>query len=407
MDMKVGRNDLCPCGSGRKFKKCHLDMPPLEALRPPHQSRRVPQSFIRKMEKERREEEVRVKTFGNIRPIIHVPDYAGYQIVVVRNRIYYSKKWRFFTDFLPVYCKMVFGKEWLDQQNAAAPSGCHPLYTWQKQGYAFQQKQTPQPDGTYAEVPNGPLAACMNFYYDLYTVDDNSVLDKDLLNRLRHRDQFQGALHEVFTAATCLRAGYSIFPENEKDPSRRHAEFVAVHRVTGQHILVEAKSRHRAGVMGQAGVVNPRPDTKFQKLINDAISKDPNNPLAVFVDTNLPVERAKLFYTPQSTNPVTPSKAVAALIARIQKDASGVDPYNVLALSNHPQHYSEDDSAAPPNHWIAFMSQKARVPVYKPQAILDLMNAINLYGNIPTHFPPVRDGQITPDNGGAASIISC
>lgn len=22
--MKVGRNDPCPCGSGKKFKKCHL-----------------------------------------------------------------------------------------------------------------------------------------------------------------------------------------------------------------------------------------------------------------------------------------------------------------------------------------------------------------------------------------------
>jgi uncharacterized protein YchJ len=21
---KIGRNDLCPCGSGKKFKKCHL-----------------------------------------------------------------------------------------------------------------------------------------------------------------------------------------------------------------------------------------------------------------------------------------------------------------------------------------------------------------------------------------------
>lgn len=25
--MKVGRNDLCPCGSGMKFKKCHLGKP--------------------------------------------------------------------------------------------------------------------------------------------------------------------------------------------------------------------------------------------------------------------------------------------------------------------------------------------------------------------------------------------
>ena len=22
-DAKVGRNDICPCGSGKKFKKCH------------------------------------------------------------------------------------------------------------------------------------------------------------------------------------------------------------------------------------------------------------------------------------------------------------------------------------------------------------------------------------------------
>src|SRR4051794_15763362 len=23
--MKIGRNDPCPCGSGRKYKRCHLD----------------------------------------------------------------------------------------------------------------------------------------------------------------------------------------------------------------------------------------------------------------------------------------------------------------------------------------------------------------------------------------------
>ena len=24
IDKKIGRNDLCPCGSGKKFKYCHL-----------------------------------------------------------------------------------------------------------------------------------------------------------------------------------------------------------------------------------------------------------------------------------------------------------------------------------------------------------------------------------------------
>jgi hypothetical protein len=27
MKMKIGRNDLCPCGSGKKYKKCHLNAP--------------------------------------------------------------------------------------------------------------------------------------------------------------------------------------------------------------------------------------------------------------------------------------------------------------------------------------------------------------------------------------------
>ena len=170
-------------------------------------------------------------------------------------------------------------------------------------------------------------------------------------------------------------------------------EFVAVHKATGQHILVEAKSRHRAGVMGRTGEMDSKPDIRFQSLINDAIAKDPNNPLAIFVDTNLPIERAYRFYTPQSTNPMLPSRAMAALMDRIRKDNAGVDPYNFLAFSNHPQHYSDDDNIAPGNHWAAIVSQKARVPVYQQQALFDLINAVNLYGNVPTHFPPVRDGQ--------------
>jgi hypothetical protein len=100
------------------------------------------------------------------------------------------------------------------------------------------------------------------------------VLDDALLARLKHREQFQGALHELFAAATCLRAGFTITPENEKDPNRRHVEFIAVHKATRQHLLVEAKSRHRAGVMGRTGTIDPNPDIRFRGLINDAIAKD-------------------------------------------------------------------------------------------------------------------------------------
>jgi hypothetical protein len=206
----------------------------------------------------------------------------------------------------------------VEAQKNADPAHQHPLHVWRKQAFAFMQKQAPRPDGTFAGRPNGPMAACNNFYYDLYTVDDNSLLDGDLLDRLKHRDQFQGALHELFSEATCLRAGFTVIRENEKDPNRRHVEFMAVHKTTGQHVLVEAKSRHRAGVMGHPGR-DASADIKFQRLINNAVAKDPNNPLAIFVDTNLPPARANRFYEPRSRNPIIPSLAMAALMDRLQK----------------------------------------------------------------------------------------
>lgn len=32
--MKIGRNDPCPCGSGKKYKKCCLDKPATQPVRP-------------------------------------------------------------------------------------------------------------------------------------------------------------------------------------------------------------------------------------------------------------------------------------------------------------------------------------------------------------------------------------
>jgi uncharacterized protein YchJ len=398
--MRVGRNDLCPCGSGKKFKKCHLAEPlivPILESQNPSRSPLPPHIWARIEERTRLEhlqEQERIGKYGNVRPTVHLPDHQGYRLVVVRNRVYWSKNWKFFTDFLFEYGLLLFGKEWFDQQNAAQPADQHPLFRWRKMAFAFMQRQPQQPDGSFIALPNGAMAACNNFYYDLYIVDDNSLLDDDLMGRLRHRDQFQGAMYELFVEATCLRAGFTIVRENEKDPSRRHVEFMAVHKSTGQHVLVEAKSRHRPGVIGQPGAKQTSPDFRFRKLINAAVEKEPKNPLALFVDTNLPPVRAQRFYTPESMNPITPSKAIAALLERIRRDYHGVDPYNLLVMSNHPQHYGEDDTVAPGNHFSGYISRQNRVPVYHELALFDLINAANLYGNVPNHFPPLRDSQV-------------
>src|SRR5260370_32216460 len=73
--MKVGRNDLCPCGSGRKLKKCHLAMPTVRLIRHADRSAPAMPPHIREqIEEHRLQEEARVATFGEIRPIIHITE---------------------------------------------------------------------------------------------------------------------------------------------------------------------------------------------------------------------------------------------------------------------------------------------------------------------------------------------
>jgi hypothetical protein len=180
--MKVGRNDICPCGSGKKFKRCHLTMPPL-GQSDPRAPPVMPPHILRQFEEQRLQEEARVATFGEIRPMVQIQEYAGYRLVGVRNRLYCEKKekWKFFTDFLLHYGLVTFGQQWLDQQKVLSTTDQHPAYIWRKQAYAFMQRQTARPDGIFAATPNGPMAAVNNLYYDLYTVDDNSRLDDFVL----------------------------------------------------------------------------------------------------------------------------------------------------------------------------------------------------------------------------------
>jgi hypothetical protein len=122
-------------------------------------------------------------------------------------------------------------------------------------------------------------------------------------------------------------------------------------------------------------------------MINAAVAKDPKNPLAIFVDTNLPEHYAKLFYSRDPGLGIPISKAMLAVAQRTRKSYGGIDPYNLLVFSNHPQHYSSDDEVAPPNRRAGIIPQYPRIPVFHPKAVLDLVNAVNLYGNVPTHFP--------------------
>lgn len=397
---KIGRNDPCPCGSGKKYKKCHgasRERPnPTQPttlfrnrVRPTYT---VPPEVLAKgraimLEHQRREEE-RTRLYGHVRPEIAL-DFHGYKFVAIGNKLFYrpSEKCRFLTDILLEFVPQVFGKDWFDKEIAKPPDERHPAMQWRIKGMTYMNAQPRSSDGSYNAVPTGPLLAYITFAYDLYVVAHNARLDDRLVERLRQADQFQSARHELFAEATCLRAGFEIEHEDEKDRSRRHAEFTAKHLVTGQLISVEAKSKHRPGVLGRAGAREPVDDMnlRFGHLLNDAVAKNPPHPLAVFLDMNMPFDAANRFLTPRpSPPPVHPY--ILRTLDRMRRDFGGKDPITQLILTSHPGHHTKDDEIPQRPHMMCQISQ-VPLKAARLEALFAIAQATNLYGNIPQELP--------------------
>jgi len=225
----------------------------------------------------------------------------------------------------------------------------------------------------------------MAFAYDLYVVSNVNGLDDLLLNRLKITGLFQGARHELFAEAACIRAGFTIEREDEQDGSRRHAEFTTLHKATGQRMSVEAKSRHRPGLLGQPGQPEPhdRIRLRFGELINKAVRKNPPYPLVIFLDTNLPFRAADRLFTPQSGN--APSRLLNKLLDQVKKEHGGKDPYSMIVFTNHPHQYAAKDEKDPQKHLYSIVSDGTYVP--NVEALSNLHRAVTLYGNIPNKFP--------------------
>ena len=382
----TGRNDPCLCGSGKKFKKCCLNKPK-SAVRPKIPPPEVVVRGLLSIEKKVQAQQDWTRRYGHVMPIISTDNW-GRKIVGVGKRLLVSSKerpWKYFPDFLDDYVVTVFGKEWGEAQLTKPESDRHPLFRWRVEALKYMQQQPRIMDGSYNAPPNGFMAAYMAFAFNLFCIEGNSRFDDGLLARLKNTEQFQGAKHEVFTEATCLRGGFSIEHENERDGSKRHAEFTAKHKATGQLISVEAKSKHREGVLGQPG--SPKPFEKFSlrfgKLLNDAIAKNPPHPLVVFIDANLPYRSAERVLGHDPMAPDRPTRIMREFIDRERKQHDGVDRYAMLVFTNQPHHYTQPNELDPQKHILSIIPFAPARPVTQSSALDDLRHAVGLYGNIP------------------------
>jgi hypothetical protein len=373
-----GRNKPCPCGSGRKFKRCCLGR-----QRSAAELARISgalESGRCLLTEHLHAEQVRRDKFGEVRPVIHA-DHKGYKFVAVGSQLLYSKHWRTFPDFLGDYIKRVLTPEWGKAELAKPLQERHVVMQWYDGMCQYQRRQQRDPNGLYGAVPNGPWRAYMLLAYDLYSLQHHSTLQAAVVKRLKHPDQFQGARHELFAAATCIRAGYDIEYEDEGDSSRRHPELVALHRATGQKIAVEAKSRHRPGVLGRPGHPQPTDGLRagIERLLKDALAKPVCHPYVIFFDLNVPPFRGHPFQAPWF-------EEVGDSVAKIGDAHGGSDPFNLIVFSNQPDHYLNVAIPSPGGTILLVLGRNPQIPAANESALAAVHQAAQKFGRIPNSF---------------------
>jgi hypothetical protein len=184
---KIGRNDPCPCNSGKKYKKCHggsTTFPAPLPVRPPAapqfrvtkiESHPIPPDIAGKFAEQQRKDLEFTRQFGHVRPPIAM-DVNGYKLVIAGGGIVWqpSDKAKYFTDILLNFFQNVFGREWSEAEFAKPRGERHPVIELRYKALSYMNKQERTPNGIYISQMTGPMQAYFGFAYDLWVVNDSA-----------------------------------------------------------------------------------------------------------------------------------------------------------------------------------------------------------------------------------------
>lgn len=265
---KVGRNDPCPCGSGKKYKKCHIN----------GSTAFETDKEIRKFEQMEAKEYQRREQQGLGREIISA-NFQGKKFVAVGSHCY-SGNWTTFYDFLNDYIKTVLGLEWGKNELIKPFKDRHPVLQWYQYYCELQQKNKLE-TGEIKSAPHiGASIAYFGLANNLYLLQHNQGIQSKLIARVKLNDpgNFYGALYETYVAAYFIKAGFTLDFENESDGDTSHCEFTATSKETERKFSIEAKiiSPHKKG--------KPR----VVPQLNKALKKRANYERIVFIDIGKP-----------------------------------------------------------------------------------------------------------------------
>lgn len=380
---KVGRNEPCPCDSGRKYKKCCW----LKGI----EIRSLPkEAYKDEEEKIERRKKLTIAITG-IEVGYYLPHiqtiHQGKRFRSVYSRIFYRKPEETFHEFIIFVFKMTMGQDWADAEEAK-PDGerhfiaeCYLKYLdclrENKDDEEFKRT------GRYSAIPDGYTQWLLCLAFDLYCLQHTKQLPQNLLDRLKSDgDQFQGARYEIAIASVFARAGFKIEFFDEKDPSvvkNKHCEFIATDPDSGVKIAVEAKSKHRPGILHDQRDIADE-DKKYLKgdihrLLRDAMEKEVGNlPYMVFVDLNAR-------HTPDLDVEDKPWLKDIYRVVGQNTDGVNAGKANLIGVTNFSYHYQGDDKASG-SETLYSIAMKPDFPL--PEELMNkIMHVFNKYASVP------------------------
>ena len=187
--MKIGRNQPCPCGSGKKFKRCHGA--PDSGQGSVRRLESIPPEVMRELARRQALEIRRRQQQGLGRPVISGM-LEDHRLVTVGNRLYASDKVQTFHDFLRDYIPKVFGTEWVRAEREKPAELQHPVMRWALQSFADYRRMAVEVDGFLSAPANGAMRSLLGLSYNLYLTAHNVALQEAFIKRLKHPGTFWG-----------------------------------------------------------------------------------------------------------------------------------------------------------------------------------------------------------------------
>lgn len=283
--------------------------------------------------------------------------------------------------FVSVLCSTMT-EEWHEEQLGRPEAERHVIERWVEMSNAVRAGEvsgvpvTKEGEGLYSAPMIGDLKSLACLAYDVYTLRHHNALPHKLLARLKSDDQFQGARYEIAVAAVFLRAGCEIEWLTATD--RKLPEFLAIHPITGREIAVEAKSRHRPGVLGRAGEVPELSEITVDigHLMGRALEKGTDGRAYVIcLDLNVPPGQGG-----------DQAQWISEINRKVLKpygteETGEPDPFSAVFITNYSWHWDGQDPAGNPLAF-AVAPQRTSVPLEMDEGRL-IHEAILQYGNVP------------------------